>query len=112
MIVLHAGSSDSQLLLWGEMPVELGTRARKQGGRKPSEPLPYDAGTEGLSAALLMAGFDFTAGKQGTEAGIIWLPTVDNQPVASSSLIAELPQSRARTMLTPWAVTLFFSNVL
>jgi SNF2 family DNA or RNA helicase len=41
------------------------------------------------------------------EAGIVWLPAVDDQPVASSSLIAEPPSSHAKAMLRPWTVTVW-----
>jgi len=105
MIVLHAGVYDGRLFLWGEMPMESQALAHKRGGQKRPDLLPYDARAVGLAAALLAAGIDCSIDKRHTEGWTAWLPTVDDQPVASSPLIAELPQSRARTMLTPWTVT-------
>src|SRR5262245_33408298 len=104
MIVLHAGVSDSRLLLWGEMPVESQALAHQRSSQKHSDLLLYDARAEGLAVALLTAGVGFTIDKRHTEAWIAWLPTVDDQPVASSPLIAEHPQSHAPSILTPWTV--------
>lgn len=112
MMVLHVGVDGGQLLLWGEAPAEPapplpGRRGRTERGRSRTAPpyLPYDAGAERLSAALVEAGVGFRAGKGRTEAVIAWLPTVDSHPVASSPLIAEPPRSRAKTILAPWTVT-------
>jgi SNF2 family DNA or RNA helicase len=115
MIILHAAIDHGQLLLWGEMPAEPGTRPPGQRGGKargalPSDRtcpplLPYDAGAEGLSAALKEARFGLPPGRGRTEEVIAWLPTVDRTPVASSPLIAEPSQSPAKTILAPWTVT-------
>src|SRR5436309_2851384 len=114
MIILHAAIDHGQLLLWGEMPAEPGTRPPGRRGRLargalPSDRtrpplLPYDAGAEGLSAALKEAGFGYPADRGRTEGVIAWLPTVDRKPVASSPLIAEPSQSPAKTILVPWTV--------
>ncbi|HKA55638.1 MAG TPA: DEAD/DEAH box helicase [Candidatus Binatia bacterium] len=105
MIVLHAGVSDGRLLLWGEMPVESPALAHQRSGQNRSDLLLYDARAAGLAAALVAARVEFTIDKRHTEVWTAWLPTVDDQPVASSLLIAELPQSRAHTIVAPWAVT-------
>src|SRR5438034_3926532 len=115
MIVLHAGICDGQLLLWGETPAEPRALAPKRNGRKSTkdshtpglhpQPLPYDAGSEGLVAALQEAGLGSTADRKHTQTVIAWLPTIDNQPVASSPLIAEPPQSRKTPTVAPWTVT-------
>lgn len=109
MIVLHAGVGENQLLLWAEKPRGGESVPPRQPGRKPNaagaDPLPYDAGAEGLSAALLEAQVGLTIGKRRFEVGIVWLPTVGKMPVASSPLIAEPPGSRAKKSLAPWAVT-------
>ncbi len=111
MIVLHAGVDDNHLLLWGEKPLEGESGASGHPGRKPSVPgadrLPYDAGGNGLSAALLQAGVSFKADKKRLKAGIVWLPTVGDTPIPSSSLIAESPESLPNPKLAAWAVTLF-----
>src|SRR5215813_6089495 len=105
MIVLHAGVCEHRLVLWGEVPVEGQARARQRSGQKHAKFLPYDAGAERLCAALRDVGFAFIIGKQDGEAYSIWLPTVDDQPVASSPLIAEPPQSHAKVTLSPWTIT-------
>src|SRR2546425_8180935 len=115
MIVLHAGVCDDQLLLWGETPAEPQALAPKRNGRKSTknshtpgihpQPLPYDAGSESLVATLQEAGLGSTADRKHTQPVIAWLPTIDNQPVASSPLIAEPPQSRKTPTVVPWTVT-------
>lgn len=109
MIVLHAGVNENRLLLWGEKPVERENRTTGRRGRKPNAPradrLPYDAGADGLSAALLQAGVGFKVSKRQVESGIVWLLTVGKAPIASGALIAEPPRSRAKKRLAPWSVT-------
>ncbi len=107
MILLHAGVCDNRLLLWAEMspkePEEL-EHSSRQGGAKPrarmpaprarsQRPLPYDAGKDGLAAALEQAGLGISTTKGQTEATIAWLPTLGDQPIASSPLIAEPPRA-------------------
>lgn len=110
MIVLHSGVYDGRVLLWGETSAtsEAVLPARRR-GRKPevSRPptFPYDSASKGLSVALRETGFSFAADKKRIETMIAWMPTMDNQPVASSPLIAEPPKSRAKPILTPWVVT-------
>ncbi len=109
MIVLHAGLSENRLLVWGEQPVEERNRAAVRRGRKPNAPstdwFPYDAGSDGLSTALLQAGVGFKVSKRRLKVGIAWLLTVGKAAIASSTLIAEPPRSRAKK-LAPWSVTL------
>jgi SNF2 family DNA or RNA helicase len=113
MIVLHAGVLEGQFFLWGETPVEQKPPLDKKSRRKDdsgsassfSKPLPYNAGTEKLSAALKEAGLSFKESKKFTETMIAWLPTVDKQPVPSSPLIAETPEGDAKNILAPWIVT-------
>jgi SNF2 family DNA or RNA helicase len=40
-----------------------------------------------------------------TEVSTIWLPTLDNKPLASSPLIAESPSASARSGLAAWSIT-------
>ncbi|MCK4660980.1 MAG: DEAD/DEAH box helicase [Phycisphaerae bacterium] len=112
MIVLHAGFSGSQLLLWGETPEtpeadDAGTAKQPTQTRKEAQPkpLPYDAGADRLTAALKEAGAEFKVTRRNFETTIAWLPTVANQPVASSPLVADPPKSRSKVTLAPWSVT-------
>ena len=105
MIVLHAGFYDNRFLLWGETPAEPEAHPPRLHGQKRPQPLPYDAGVRGLAAAIIKAGFDFTADMGRSEAVIAWLPTIDNEPVASSLLIAPVPELPAKTILAPWRVS-------
>src|SRR5882672_8962696 len=110
MIILHAGFFDHQLWLWGEAPARtvLETPARR--GRKATakarkrERLPFDAGGDGLLAALNEVVSGLKMGKDDVGTATIWLPAVDGQPVASSPLIAEPPSSNGKAVIAPWAV--------
>lgn len=97
MIVLHAGFQQGRLLLWGEAPAQ--PKAPRRRGRSHPPSLPYDAGAERLSAALTQAGVGLAMGKKHIEHVIAWLPTVGDQPLASSPLIAQSPKSRAKPRL-------------
>lgn len=108
MIVLHAAAREGQLLLWGEAPEqEVERKPRRGRPSKSSAPRrsPYDAGAEGLIAALrtLVDGLAISAND--TETAIVWLPGDGDRPLASSSLIAPPAATNARTRLTPWSVT-------
>ena len=111
MIILHAGFLDHQLWLWGEAPAGTTPEASAKRGRKASakakkrERLPFDAGGDGLLAALNEVVSGLKMSKSDVEAAVIWLPTVDGQPIASSALIAEPPPSNAKAAISPWAVS-------
>lgn len=119
MILLHAGVCDDRLLLWAETSIEEpdeGEHSFRQGGMKPrarkpaprarsQRLLPYDAGKDGLVVALEQAGLGIPVIKAQTEAIVAWLPTVGDQPLASSPLIAEPPRSRAKAVLQSWTIT-------
>jgi SNF2 family DNA or RNA helicase len=113
MIILHATFIEGKFLVWGETPEEPETSAVKKprnksnlrGGSVNPKLLRYDAGIEKLSSVLKEIGFDFKVIKKSTRLMVAWLPTVDNQPVPSSPLIGELPESVRKATLVPWKVT-------
>lgn len=106
MIVLHAGMVDCQLLLWGETPAASPGHLSKSRGRKAKAirlaTFPFDPGADQLRAALSEAGVNITAE---AEARVLWLPTVNGQPIASTPLIADPPEEEAAATLAPWSVT-------
>ncbi len=110
MIILHAGFFDHQLWLWGEAPAGTVTESSAKRGRKTPpkvkkrERLPFDAGGDGLLAALDEVVSGLKMGKDDVKTATMWLPTVDGQPVASSPLIAEPPPSNGEAVIAPWAV--------
>ena len=65
---------------------------------------PYDPGSERLAAALVDAFPGCSLGSRSAERLILWLPTVKDQPIPSSSLIAEPPEPAAAAELKPWTV--------
>jgi SNF2 family DNA or RNA helicase len=106
MILLHASFHENLLLLWGETPAEAVTRTRPARTRKSNAAnSPYDAGSKALLAALaeILPGLDFDQGELGP--AVIWLPSADEQPLASSLLIAEAPLTKAQPELAAWTVT-------
>jgi len=105
MIILHAGRFGKQFFLWGESPVEKEIPVVRR-GRKPksqaAKPYPYDSGVENLSSALeLLLG---SANRKKTEKINFWIPTIGGNPVPSSPLVAEIPDSKAEPALAPWTV--------
>jgi SNF2 family DNA or RNA helicase len=113
MIILHAAFLEGELLIWGETPGEPETPALKKPTKKsnlrtgPTNPelFRYDAGVEKLSTVLKEINFNFKVSKKSIRLMAVWLPTVDNQPVPSSPLIGELPESVRKATLFPWKVT-------
>jgi SNF2 family DNA or RNA helicase len=109
MIVLHAGVCEDRFLLWGETPMDSQSASNKRSQEKKKTDtttvLPFDAGSQKLKAALKEAGISLSAKR--AETGKVWLPTRGKHPLASSSLIAEPPASKAKVKLAPWLVTVF-----
>ena len=109
MIVLHAAIYEARLYVWGESPPEGQIVPRRRAAKKPKtaspEALPYDAGAKSLRGALAEAGMPLKTGKSEPPKMFLWLPTVNNRPVASSALIAEPPATQDRATLVPWMVT-------
>jgi hypothetical protein len=105
MIVLHAGVCEQQLYGWGEIAVTEQAHLARRGQPPPQQRvLPYNAGVEQLSAALAATGVTLPV-ESSAESLSLWLPTVQDTPLASSSLIAEPPVSVAKATLVPWTVT-------
>ncbi|HSN23811.1 MAG TPA: hypothetical protein VLS45_06535, partial [Methylomicrobium sp.] len=86
---------EGQVLLWGEIPAipaPLRSEAKRPGTRSSETPfLPFDAGQDGLRQALKEAGVSCRLGHNLFQTARVWLPTVNQQPVPSSPLIAEPP---------------------
>ncbi len=100
MIVLHAGETGGELVLWGETgtpdPVNSGPIKR----RCP-RPHPAAAGSADLEGALAAA--DAGPGAQCCTA-IAWLPSAAGAPVPSGPLLGEPPPGTEETELRPWQV--------
>jgi SNF2 family DNA or RNA helicase len=108
MIILHAGRIGKQLFLWGESPSEREIQGSRR-ERKPKiptvKPYPYDSGFENLFSALeLLLG---SPGRKKAEKINVWMPTIGGNPAPSSSLVAEIPDSKAEPALAPWTVNAY-----
>jgi SNF2 family DNA or RNA helicase len=108
MIVLHAAYVKDQFVLWGETPDALVTGPSSRCGQKPRENCPafllYGANAAVLSATLKQTAESITVGAGSQKTFVVWLPTVNGQPVASSPLVAEPPAPGVQATLTPWTV--------
>ena len=111
MITLHAGECNGALVLWGEAPRDDYVRPTPRGRDKTKAPdaraYPFGASTGELGDVLkeTPAGLKPAAGRACQVTA--WLPTAGESPVPSSALIAELPRSRAKAKLAPWAVAAY-----
>lgn len=108
MIILHAGRIGKQFFLWGESPAENEIQGARR-GRKPknltAKPYPYDSSFENLFSALeLLLG---SPDRKEAEKINVWMPTIGGNPIPSSSLIAEIPDSKAELSLAPWTVNAY-----
>ncbi len=105
MIILQAGFLNGQFFIAGETPPEeaSSSSSRKKKTKPTISPSPFDPGDKALTTLLKEVGPDLTNLKP--EKVIAWLPTANEQPVASSPLIAEPPAAGAKLTLHPWQVT-------
>lgn len=106
MIILHGALFEGRLVLWGEASKEPSGRRPKSVRAKghAAEAHPFDAGASAMSDALSEALPEFSAHPGEFEGRVVWLPSTDSGPVASSPLIAEPPGSGARVRIVPWDV--------
>src|SRR5688572_1960876 len=102
MIILHGALLDDALFLWGESPAESAVRASRR--RSGPSPYPYDAGAEAVTRAArdLPIGFRPTARRKAEATA--WLPTRGGEPMPSSALIGEAPDSTDPVEARPWIV--------
>jgi SNF2 family DNA or RNA helicase len=112
MIILHAGLMEGEFFLWGEAPLGKGQPTKDLRGKRKAwvhlnrnELLPYDAGGEVLIVALKTAGVAWKVSKKSVVPIRVWLPTANDHPFPSSTLIGEPPKGVASTSVRPWKVT-------
>ncbi len=93
MIVLHCTYKNKILSLWAEKapdsPLEQSSRRGKELEKPIPQPHPYDAGWDGLKAALSSFDSGLKILKRDTETACLWLPSQGGVPAPSSPLIAE-----------------------
>ncbi len=110
MLILHAAWLNEKLHLWGEKtpeeahPGPLKPRRRKSPAAPPPVS-PYDAGGEGLRAALAAFPSGIRPGNKNLVTANAWLPTAGNRPVASSPMIEEPPEGSPDPDPAPWRVS-------
>ncbi|HEX5084721.1 MAG TPA: DEAD/DEAH box helicase [Blastocatellia bacterium] len=112
MIIFHAAFHDGQLWLWGETPAQAEIAGGKSGGRSSAKAKsrrekssPYDAGGQALLAALAEVTYGLRMGEDAISPATAWLPSIGDQPIASSPLIADAPSADVSPTLAPWRVT-------
>ena len=107
MIILHAGQYDGHLALWGEVSWEGHVDFVSQSPRKKTSRAvlhPFAAGIDDLLGALKEAVPGFKHGTKWICSMAAWLPTIRTGPVPSSDIIYDLPKSRTKAKIVPWAV--------
>jgi superfamily II DNA or RNA helicase len=100
MLVVHAAFAEGGLHLWGES-------APSEAAPKPARAIsgyPYRTGAAELRQRLAPAGLTLPTGPAKAGDRTIWLPAQGDQPLPSSSLVAEPPQSRKAPVLAPWEI--------
>src|SRR3712207_446519 len=107
MLILHASWAEGQLQLWGEVAREGKTRSGPPRGRRSmtAAMLPFGATEAELRTALEQAGITLESTARRAAAWVLWLPTMDGVPVASSPLIAASPAADGPATLATWAFT-------
>jgi SNF2 family DNA or RNA helicase len=107
-MIVHGGLTAGRFLVWGETPLPpraQGAAPRSRRARKAKAgPLPFAAGAADVAAALPHVLTTQSGTGVGDQQAVVWLPTVQGQPLASSPLIAEPPESEAAPSLEPWTV--------
>src|SRR5437899_3257491 len=121
MIVVHVAWVDNQLVSWGESPRAAAAasggdaapgppEARPRKGRRAAAPrvapplYPYDAGAARLAEALSQAVAGLSVSARVAETFVAWLPTIDENPVPSSPLVADPapdPQGNGKATARP-----------
>ena len=96
MLALHAGFRSQSLIFWGE------SSASQRVSSKKRRLHPLDAGPEKLSEALAAIGIPVS--RSDLTQAELWLPSIRNEPLPSSALIAEVPEG-GRAKLAKWSVT-------
>jgi hypothetical protein len=110
MLILHAAWLNEKLHLWGEKTPEGGPGEprgpRRRKNRAAQAPLlPYDAGDDGLKAALGAFPSGLRPDRRNMVPADAWLPTSGWRPVSSSPMIAEPPEETRDLTLVPWRVS-------
>ncbi len=115
MIILHTGSFNNHLFVWGEKPLEKDSVSSAQQSQKAKTVLPvqylYDAGNKDLAKSLQEVLPDSKAVSKKVQKAIVWLPTKGSIPIPSGSIIAEPPKSRAKMRLAPWTVAIYQPSI-
>jgi len=105
MIVLHSAPLAREFVLWGEAAATVGRHVPGRRSRSPASPsLPFGAGKEALAAAIAEVLPGVRIDERTCETRIVWVPSVEGQPVASSPLIAAPPETGGAVALQPWSV--------
>lgn len=107
MIILHTGFLDGKLLLWGETSLIQNNLNSGQGNKTKLRNYPYGVNLKMLQDVFKEIAFDAKSLKNNLREAVVWLPTIKNLPIPSSSLIAETSNSRSKPCLAPWLINAF-----
>lgn len=102
---LHGVFGEGRLWLWGETAAERAVPFPKSRRRKsglPPLPNPFDAGAAALGGAVEALNLAPTPAAVDVERVVLWLPTVDGRPVASTAIVEEIPDPVGNAEIRAW----------
>jgi len=102
MIILHASADKGALLLWGETASSASGVRRRQ---KTVPVSPTNAGAARVASALAEVVPQVALHDSPIETRILWLPSVQTQPIPSSPLVGPPPEGKTPPTLMPWNIT-------
>ncbi len=107
MIILHVGEGNGELVLWGETSKDNKAnpaKTQQKTSKRNPRPYPFGATAEEISCALEETAFDFKSVPSQDDKMLVWLPTNGANPIPSSEIIAEMPESKTKTKIAPWMI--------
>ena len=105
MIVLHGAAIGRDFFVWGETGIAaVGRRSRGRLRTTVPGPHPFGAEHEALMGTLTRLLPDCRVGEEHVDSRILWLPSAQGKPLASTALIAPGPEPSAVLTLDPYTV--------
>lgn len=109
MILFHISNLENQPTLWAEQSPNEEFREniskKQKSGKRKSRRFAYDAGEIGLKSLQKKIDETITLFKY-TSTAIAWLPTMQDQVIPSSPLIAQTSVKKGKPHIAPWRVTI------
>ena len=95
------GELDGSLALWGERSANGKHKVQEHDAETP---YPFAATSRNLSDVLKYGSTDSKAAGRACKA-LFWIPTKSKNPIPSSKIIANLPESKVKARVRPWRIS-------